>query len=91
MRTRKHILPTVAAAVCLGAMALSACTTKSCRCYLLERWGNVFIGETYTTPGTECSELGYSTMNPEDSTYRYCTDMDEALYDTIEIVRMFWD
>ncbi len=71
-------------------MALAACNSKSCRCYLLTRWGNVVVEETYIDQNTACAELGYSTMNAYDSSYRYCTDIDTPPIDTMDIVRRFW-
>ena len=84
MKTRSII-------VFVGALLLlTGCKTKSCRCYLLEKWGNVVVSETYIDPGTDCSELGYSTQNRYDLSYRYCTDFDDPEIDTMEIVRRFW-
>ena len=72
-------------------LLLSACSTKPCRCYLLTKWGNVPVTETYIDKNTPCSELGYSKMNPDDSSYRYCTETEDPEMDTMDIVRMFWD
>ncbi len=73
------------------AALLVSCKTKTCRCYLLERWGSVRITEVYVKESRTCSDLGYDQMHSEDSTYRYCCDPDLPILDTIDIVRMFWD
>ena len=83
-RTHKTKLTIVA------TLLLASCSTKPCRCYLLTRWGNVRVSETYTEPATPCSELGYSRLNPDDSSFRYCTEIDVPEMDTMDIVRMFW-
>ena len=71
-------------------LLLTSCSTKPCRCYLLTRWGSVPVTETYIDRDTPCSELGYSRLNPDDSSFRYCTEIDAPLLDTMDIVRMFW-
>lgn len=71
-------------------MALSSCSTKPCRCYLLERWGSVRINTVYIDDDTPCSDLGYNHVNPDDSSFRLCTDMEDSLIDYADIVRMFW-
>ena len=71
-------------------LLLSSCSTKPCRCYLLTRWGSVPVSETVIDRNTPCSELGYSTLNPDDSSFRYCTEIDEPEVDTMVVVRMFW-
>ncbi|MBP5548792.1 MAG: hypothetical protein J6X58_07895 [Bacteroidales bacterium] len=73
-----------------GLLLLSSCSTKPCRCYLLEKWGSVRVSETYIDPSTPCGELGYSNINPDDSSYRYCTEWDDPEIDTMDVVRMFW-
>ena len=40
--------------------------------------------------GPACRELGYSRLNPDDSSFRYCTEIDVPEMDTMDIVRMFW-
>jgi hypothetical protein len=77
-------------AVIAATLLFASCSTKPCRCYLLERWGNVPVSETYIDRDTPCSELGYSRLNPDDSSYRLCTEIDAPLIDTMDIVRMFW-
>lgn len=74
-----------------AAVTATGCQTKTCRCYLLERWGSVRISEVYIDDAKTCGELGHEQMNLDDSTYRYCCDPDLPILDTIEIVRMFWD
>ena len=64
---------------------------RTCRCYLLEQWGSMRISEVTIDDRTSCSQLGYSQINPFDSSYRYCCDPDLPLLDTIELVIMFWD
>lgn len=76
--------------IIVSALLLASCSTKPCRCYLLERWGNVNVSETYIDPTTPCSELGYSHPSPDDSSFRYCTEIDEPEMDTMDVVRMFW-
>ena len=71
-------------------LLLTSCSTKPCRCYLLERWGSVRVSETYIHPQTPCSELGNSRPNPDDSSFRYCTETDIPEMDTMDIVHMFW-
>ncbi len=83
-------IPTGIALAWLLVLLTAACHTHTCRCYLLERWGNVPIEETVIDKGTPCSELGYDTPHPFDSSFRYCTDADEPLLDTMVVVRMFW-
>ena len=73
-----------------AALLLSSCSTKPCRCYLLTRWGSVPVTETYIDHDTPCRELGYSQLNPDDSSYRYCTEIDDPAMDTMDVVRMFW-
>lgn len=77
---------TILAAILL----LASCTTKSCRCYKLEQWGNVRVSETYIDENTPCSDLGYDYPNPDDSSFRYCVDIDYPEIDTMDVVRMFW-
>ena len=77
--------------VIVALLLLTSCSTKPCRCYLLERWGSVRISETYTDPSTPCSELGYDRLNPDDSSYRYCTDIDAPELGRMDIVNMFWN
>lgn len=72
-------------------LTLTSCQTKTCRCYLLEQWGSMRISEVTIDDRTSCSQLGYSQINPFDSSYRYCCDPDLPLLDTIELVIMFWD
>lgn len=74
----------------IATLLLASCSTKSCRCYLLTRWGSVPISETYIDKSTPCSELGYNNLNPDDSSYRYCTEWDDPEIDTMDVVRMFW-
>ncbi len=76
--------------IIFAALLLASCSTKPCRCYLLDRWGAVPVSETYIDHDTPCSELGYSRPNPDDSSFRYCTEIDAPLIDTMDIVRMFW-
>lgn len=71
-------------------LLVTSCSTKPCRCYLLERWGSVPVTKTYIDKNTLCSELGYSQLNPDDSSFRYCTEIDDPEMDTMDIVRMFW-
>lgn len=73
-----------------AALLFASCSTKPCRCYLLTRWGSVPVSETYIDRNTPCSELGYSRLNPDDSSFRFCTEIDEPERDTMDIVRMFW-
>lgn len=80
----------VPATLLLATLAVTACSTHACRCYLLERWGNVPIEETLIDINTPCFDLGYDTPHPFDSSFRYCTDADAPLMDTMDIVRMFW-
>ncbi len=74
----------------LFALALAGCSTKECRCYVVERWGNVVIKTTYTTPSTACSRLGYDTPHPVDSSFRLCTEIDEPEWDYGELVHYLW-
>ena len=71
-------------------LLLTSCSTKPCRCYLLTRWGSVRVSETYIDRDTPCSELGYDRPSPDDSSFRYCTEIEIAEMDTMDIVRMFW-
>lgn len=85
----RHLRKTIIVAAV--ALLFGGCSTKACRCYLLEKWGNVVIEEVYTDGERDCGELGYSVMNPNDSSYRHCTETDVELMDTMDIVHMFWD
>ncbi|MBP5327005.1 MAG: hypothetical protein J6Y98_03730 [Bacteroidales bacterium] len=69
----------------LAVLLLSSCSTKPCRCYLLEKWGSVVVSTSYIDKETPCSELSYHRPNPEDSTYRHCTEIDSAEIDPSDI------
>ena len=92
MKNRCKERPTLTVFILILFITLmtTACNTHSCRCYLLEHWGNVPIEETLIDRDTPCSKLGYDTPHPFDSSFRYCTDIDEPILDTMVIVRMFW-
>jgi hypothetical protein len=72
-------------ALLFAAFCSSSCSTKPCRCYLLEKWGSVVVSTSYIDKETPCSELGYHRPNPEDSTYRHCTEIDAPEIDPSNI------
>lgn len=80
----------VLASLTSAMLLIAACNPKECRCYKLERWGNVRITSTYIDNHKSCADLGYDYPNPDDSSFRFCTDIDAPLLDTMDIVRMFW-
>ncbi|MBP5516870.1 MAG: hypothetical protein J6X86_07980 [Bacteroidales bacterium] len=76
--------------IAITLLSLVGCEAKECRCYLLERWGNVRVSKTYIDNNKSCDQLGYDTPHPVDSSFRYCTDYDAPEIDTMEVVWMFW-
>ena len=86
----RNIILTHKSLAAATVLLLAGCTSKSCRCYLLDRWGAVPITETYIDEGTPCAELGYDHPNPDDSSFRLCTEWDDPMIDTMDVVRMFW-
>lgn len=77
-------------AVAALLLATAACSTKPCRCYLLESCGSVRVTQTHIDEGTPCRELGYDKPHPRDSSLRYCTDWDTSEIDYHDIINMFW-
>ena len=75
----------------MTALLASGCSTKPCHCYVLERWGSVFESITYVSERHRCSELGYNTVHPLDSTFRLCTEIEEPDLDSYTIVDTFWN
>lgn len=75
--------------ILISIATLAACSTKPCRCYLLESYGSVRVNKTYIDEETPCRELGYTTPNPDDSSFRYCTDWDTAEMSHYAILDMF--
>ena len=89
MKHRHNILrPLTASAALLFGVA--GCQTHDCRCYLLERWGNVRVQHTLIDQQTPCADLGWDFPHPNDSSFRFCTDWDAPEMDTMDVVRMFW-
>lgn len=76
-------------AIAVAGMLAAACSTKECRCYVLESCRAVRVSKTHIDKETPCRELGYSTPHPRDKSYRYCTDWDTAELSDNEIGRMF--
>ena len=92
---KKGMMPVAGIWKPLGLLLLlpciAGCSDKACRCYILERWGSVNITTTYTTGRHQCGELGYDIMNPRDSSYRFCTDIEDEVISSDSIARMFRD
>ena len=61
----------------LGAIALSSCGDKSCRCYELVNAHWTGPNTTYVADGTRCSDLNNRT--------RLCNEMDEPILDPHDI------
>lgn len=76
--------------IALTLLALSSCSTKPCHCYLLERWGSVRESETYTKANGDCSALGYTNPNPDDSSMRICTETDADTLDYRTVIQLLW-
>lgn len=72
-----------------GALLLSGCGKKSCKCYLFDQWGTVHTSKTYIDEDTPCADLGYSTMRLQDSSYRLCTEAYEPDMDYGDVAHMF--
>ena len=68
---------TITLLLTLGAIALTSCDSKSCRCY--ELVGSHWTGPntTVTAAGTRCSALN--------NNYRVCNEMDDPILDPNDI------
>ncbi|MBQ6069741.1 MAG: hypothetical protein IJK84_09570 [Bacteroidales bacterium] len=67
----------IALILALGAIALTSCDSKSCRCYDLvgTRWTGP--NTSYVVAGTRCSDLNNSN--------RKCNEMDDPIIDPADI------
>lgn len=72
-----------------AVVLLAACSTKDCRCYVLESCTAVRISKTRVDKDMPCRELGYDKPHPSDGSFRYCTDWDTAEISDRDIARMF--
>lgn len=75
--TTKRTIPFAAALMLL----LTACDTKSCKCYIYDGANQPYVEIEYLSDGTPCSSLDYTRT----TRYRACLEYDEPDIDPSQI------